>query len=141
MRENSPYLAIEATSANEGCWLVNIDKVSELVEGLLSRLHVDLRSAITHEDSTQGVLVNFTSVFSDPLCRDTRMKLELALVIHRARVVLDRTEDFKGALLTPQCLFVEEEGRRTDSEPFGSGVITCSWLLPHEVSLDKRGCR
>ena len=43
------------------------------------------------------------------------MELVLALVIHGALVVLDRTEDFKGALLTPQCLFVEEEGHWTDS--------------------------
>ena len=43
------------------------------------------------------------------------MKLELALVIHGALVVLDRTEDLKGALLTPQSLLVIEEGRWTDS--------------------------
>ena len=69
------------------------------------------------------------------------MKLELALVIHRALVVLDRTEDFKGALLAPQCLLVKEEGSWTDSKPFGSVVTPCGWLLPHKVSLDERGSR
>ena len=141
VRENSSYLAIKATSANERCWLVNIDKISELVVGLLSGLHVDLGPAVTHEDSTFGVLVKFASVFRDPLCRDARMKLELALVIHRALVVLDSTEDLESALLAPQCLFIEEEGHWTDPKPLGSGITPCRGLLPHKVSLDKRGCR